>query len=237
MSDVRPIKSPPVYNTCRWSARMLFRLFYRIRILGEDRVPRSGPVLLVANHGSFFDPPIIGATLQARDTNFLARRSLFKGPLGWLIRRCNSIPLDDEAGDIKAIKQVLERLGEGEPVLIFPEGSRTYDGKLQPFRDGVRLIARRGKCPVVPIAIEGAFESWPRTRPLPTPFGCRLAVEYGEPIPADQLTGDDGNERLERIIDRMRLELRERMRAGTGGRFPPAGPADEPLHADDQSVG
>lgn len=230
MSDVRPIKSPLVYNACRWSARMIFRLFFRIRIVGGDRVPASGPVLLAANHGSFLDPPIVGATLLHRNTNFLARRSLFKGPLAWLIRRCNSIPLDDEAGDIKAIKQVLERLGEGESVLIFPEGSRTQDGQMQAFREGVRLIARRGKCPVVPIAIEGAFEAWPRTRSLPRLFGCRLAIEFGEPIPAEQIASATGNERLERTIDDMRLKLRADMRQMTNGRYPPASEADRSLH-------
>ena len=85
MSDTRPIKSPRIYSFCRWAARMVFRLLYGVRIVGEDRVPAEGPVLLVANHGSFLDPPVVGATLQKRDTNFLARKSLFKGPLGWLI--------------------------------------------------------------------------------------------------------------------------------------------------------
>ncbi len=230
MSDVAPIKSPRIYSLVRFSARMLLRLLYRVRIEGEHRVPTEGPVLLVANHGSFLDPTVVGGTLRVRDTNFLARRSLFKGPLGWLIRRLNSIPLEDNAGDVKAIRQVLERLGEGEPVLIFPEGARSYDGRLQPFRDGARLIIRRARCPVVPIAIEGAFETWPRTRAMPRFFGCRLAIEFGEPIPAERARADDGNELLERTIDRMRLKLRAEMRAETNGRFPPPSEADRPLH-------
>lgn len=232
MSDVRPIKSPRIYSSTRFTARMAFRLFYRVKIVGQERVPREGPVLLVANHGSFIDPPLVGGTLQVRDTNFLARRSLFKGPLGWLIRRLNSIPLEDNAGDVKAIRQVLERLAEGEPVLIFPEGARTFDGRLQPFRDGAKLIIRRAKCPVVPIAIEGAFDTWPRTRKLPRLFGCRLAIEYGEPISAERARADDGNELLERTIDRMRLALRAQMRGETGGRFPEISEADRPLHED-----
>lgn len=231
MSDVRPIKSPRIYSLARWTARMAFRLFYRVRIVGEERVPTQGPVLLVANHGSFIDPPLVGGTLRSRDTNFLARKSLFKGPLGWLIRRLNSIPLEDNAGDVKAIRQVIERLSEGEPVLIFPEGSRTYDGKLQPFRDGARLIIRRAKCPVVPVAIEGAFDIWPRTSKVPRPFGCRLAIEYGTPIPPERARADDGNELLERTIDTMRLALRERMRSETNGKFPPTNAGDEPLHS------
>ena len=230
MSDVKPIKRPRIYSLARFTARMAFRLFYRVKIIGEDRVPLEGPVLLVANHGSFIAPPLVGGTLRIRNTNFLARRSLFKGPLGWLIRRLNSIPLDDNAGDVKAIRQVLERLGEDEPVLIFPEGARTCDGKLQPFRDGARLIIRRAKCPVVPIAIEGAFETWPRTRKLPRLFGCRLAIEYGEPISAERARADDGNELLERTIDTMRLALRDQMRRETKGKFPPPSDADKPLH-------
>lgn len=230
MSDTRPISSPRIYSLCRWSARMVIRLFYRVRVVGQDRVPGEGAVLLVANHGSFLDPPIVGATLRKRDTNFLARRSLFKGPLGWLIRRLNSIPLEDNAGDVKAIRQVLERLSEGQPVLIFPEGSRSYDGRLQPFRDGAQLIIRRAKCPVVPIAIEGAYDTWPRTRKLPRLFGCRVAIEYGEPVSAERARATGGNELLERTIDEMRLRLRAQMRSRTMGRFPPPSEADRALH-------
>lgn len=115
-------------------------------------------------------------------------------------------------------------------MLIFPEGARSCSGQLQPFRDGARLIIRRAKCPVVPIAIEGAFETWPRTQKRPRLFGCRVAIEYGEPISPERARADDGNELLERTIDTMRLALRDRMREKTKGKFPPPSDADQPLH-------
>ena len=227
-----PERSSPTrfYRCVRRAVRILFRALYRFRAEGLEHIPETGPALLVANHGSFLDPPLVGCGVMSREVHFVARASLFKGPLGPIIRRLSTIPLEDNAGDLRAIRTVIEHLAKGELVLIFPEGARTYDGRLQPFRDGVRLIARKSGCPVVPIAIEGAFEAWPRTRALPRLLGCRVRIRCGKAVPASELHGPDGNERLERTIDTMRLALRAELRSQTHGRFPKPGPADEPLH-------
>jgi 1-acyl-sn-glycerol-3-phosphate acyltransferase len=208
---------------------MVFIALYRLDVQGLDRVPQQGPVLLVANHGSFLDPPIIGSLVRPRPICFLARASLFVGPLGWAIRKLNSIPLADNSGDIAAIRTVIGLLKDGHAVLIFPEGSRSEDGRMQAFRDGALLIVRRARCPVVPIAIEGAHDAWPRSAPRPRLRGCRLSVRFGEPIPPEEVIADAGGGLLERRIDAMRLDLRAAMRRRTHGRYPPPGPGDLPV--------
>ncbi|MEM9165423.1 MAG: lysophospholipid acyltransferase family protein [Planctomycetota bacterium] len=205
---------------------VFFHGFYRLHVQGVERVPASGACLLAANHVSFFDPPLVGTPIKSRGTHFLARASLFKGPLGWLITRLNTIPLEDQSGDIRAIRTVIERLGLGQAVVVFPEGSRSWDGAMQPCRDGVRMIVRRAKCPVVPVAIEGAFDAWPRTRKLPRLFGCRIAVSYGEPIEHGLIEGEGGTDLLAQAIDAQRLELRKVLRSRTGGVYPPASAGD-----------
>lgn len=230
MTDQRADRPTLFYRCCRKLLACAFTLLYRYRTSGEEHVPATGAALIVANHGSFLDPPLVGAVVRRRPVHFVARASLFKWPLGPIIRALNAIPLEDNAGDLRAIRRVIDHLKQGEVVLIFPEGARTHDGRLQPFRDGVRLITRKAGCPVIPAAVEGAFETWPRSRSLPRLFGCRVSVRYGKAIPADELTGPDANRRLEELIDAMRLDLRREMRAATNGRFPPVNAADRPLH-------
>jgi 1-acyl-sn-glycerol-3-phosphate acyltransferase len=223
------------YEVCRSALSLFFLLAYRARIEHTRRVPSSGPLLLVANHQSYLDPPLIGFGIRQRQMDYLARIGLFKVPgLNWLIDALNATPIKEDSGDAGAIKEVLRRLGEGRAILIFPEGSRTDDGQVHQFKRGTALLFRRADCPVIPVAIEGCFEAWPRDR-LPSIFGKRIAVSYGEPIPAAELKAlgaDAALAMLRERIDAMRLELRARLRQSTRGRYPPPGPADSPAPAD-----
>lgn len=216
---------------------LVFRLFHRAKFVNPDNVPTSGACLLVANHQSFYDPPLIGSRIRQRPLTFLARASLFDSKLlGGLISRLNALPIRDNEGDIKAIRDIIERLKKGEAVLIFPEGSRTFDGAMVPFRQGAALIIRKAKCPVIPVAVEGVFDAWPRKKKGPG-FGKRMMVMYGEPIAHEEL-GKDINDRIEREIDDMRLELRAELRRMTGGSYPAPGPGDHvfgSLEADSSS--
>lgn len=215
-----------------WWSFCLFILtvFYRLRRYHMERIPKTGAVLLAGNHQSHFDPPAIGLCNTSRPTHFLARAGLFKNrAFGWFIAAVNSVPIKEESSDLGAIREILARLETGVPVLVFPEGSRTPDGDIHEFKRGVALLLKRAKCPVVPVAIEGAYDAFPRHRKFPRLFGCRIAVMIGHPIPHDELLKDGaeaGLARLKREIETMRAELRAKLLAATNGRYP-AG-ADSP---------
>jgi 1-acyl-sn-glycerol-3-phosphate acyltransferase len=215
-------------------ARWTMIVLYRWRAYDRHNVPRQGPLLVVANHQSYLDSTCVGCGLTPWVAVHVARSGLYKGRLvDWFLRNLNTIPIRSESGegDTAAMKEIIRRLGEGNCVIIFPEGSRTHDGRMGEFKPGVALIIKRAKCAVLPAAIEGCFDAWPRTRTRPRLFGQRIAVKYGKAIPAEELLKDGAREslhRLEREIDRMRLELRGELRRRTGGRFPPAGPGDSP---------
>lgn len=179
----------PLYMFCKHLSLGLLTLLYRLRAYGKENIPTDG-ALIVANHQSLMDPPILGVHVSGQ-YHPLARRTLFDVPiLGPLISNLNAIPVSqDGTPDRKAIQTCIERLRGGGVVAIYPEGSRTPDGEIHPFATGAALIARRGGKPVVPAAIHGAYEVWPRTRKLPRLFGRSVHVVYGEPIPPERLAG------------------------------------------------
>jgi 1-acyl-sn-glycerol-3-phosphate acyltransferase len=123
---------------------------------------QSGPVILAMNHQSYLDPPLAGTACD-RAIYFLARRTLLDAPLlGWLLPKLNVIPVNQEGVDRGAIKALIRVLKAGNGVLVFPEGSRTLDGKLQPAEPGLGLVIAKTLAPVVPMRIFGAHEALPR---------------------------------------------------------------------------
>lgn len=184
----RSLASAILFDACRGTLHLLFTVFYRFRRLGLHNIPPDGPLIVVSNHQSHLDPIAAGALLAPRATHPIARIGLFKSrPFAWLIKSLNAIPIRQGEPDTAAIREALVRLEWGAPVLIFAEGSRTFDGELQPFQRGVLLLLRKSQCPVLPVAIDGAFDAWPRTRTFPRLFGQRIAMAAGPVIPADEL--------------------------------------------------
>ncbi|MEY2529924.1 MAG: 1-acyl-sn-glycerol-3-phosphate acyltransferase [Verrucomicrobiota bacterium] len=152
----------PYYWFGYYLSRLLAKIFFRFRILHRERMIQSGPVILASNHQSYFDPPLVG-NASDRAIYFLARRSLLNVPvLGWLLPKLNVIPVDQEGVDRSALKGIIKVLKQGECALVFPEGARTLDGKLQPAQPGVGLIIAKTLAPVVPVRIFGAHEALPR---------------------------------------------------------------------------
>jgi len=170
----------PVYYI-GWSFyRAAFATYFRWRVIGADNVPRTGPVILASNHASFLDPPLVGSGLP-RDINYLARKSLFRYPvLGWILRTVNAVPVDRDGGGAAGLKAIIDRLNAGGGIILFPEGTRTSDGKLQPARSGVGLTVIKSDAPVVPVRVFGTFEAWGRNTKFPKPH--RVAIRYGKPM-------------------------------------------------------
>jgi 1-acyl-sn-glycerol-3-phosphate acyltransferase len=138
------------------------RLFFRFRVVHRERMIQSGPAILAMNHQSYLDPPLAGTTSD-RAIYFLARRSLLDVPLlGWLLPKLNVIPVNQEGVDRSAIKALIRVVKAGNAALVFPEGSRTLDGNLQPAEPGLGLVIAKTLAPVVPMRIFGAHEALPR---------------------------------------------------------------------------
>lgn len=171
---------PPVYNFCRSLARFVGTTLFDLKVYGEENVPLTGGALLVSNHQSYVDPIFIAAKLP-RVLAFLAKSELFEPPgFNWLIRNCNAFPVKQGKGDVGAMKKTIELLQGGQAVLVFPEGSRSDDGKLQEIAAGAALVVKRAKVPVVPLVIEGAYDVWPRHRKLPRTGP--VSVRFGRPM-------------------------------------------------------
>src|SRR5213079_730182 len=143
-------------------SRLAGRLFFRFRVIHRERMIQTGPVILAMNHQSYLDPPLAGTACD-RGIYFLARRTLLDVPLlGRVLPKVNVIPVNQEGVDRAAIKAVIRVLQAGNGVLVFPEGSRTLDGNLQPAEPGLGLVIAKTLAPVMPMRIFGAHEALPR---------------------------------------------------------------------------
>jgi 1-acyl-sn-glycerol-3-phosphate acyltransferase len=161
-------------------SRLLARFFFRFRIIHRERMIQTGPVIVAMNHQSYLDPPLAGNACD-RPIYFLAKKSLLDAPLlRWLLPKLNVIPVDLEGNDRSALKALIRVLRAGKGVLVFPEGSRTPDGNLQPALAGVGLVIAKTRAPVVPMRIFGAFDAWPIGGKLR--LWRRITLVVGEPI-------------------------------------------------------
>jgi 1-acyl-sn-glycerol-3-phosphate acyltransferase len=165
--------------------RTLFAVYFRWRIIGADHVPKKGGVILAANHASYLDPPLVGCALP-RDINYLARESLFRFPIvGAVLRSWNSVPVDRDGGGAAGLREILNRLLAGGGIILFPEGTRTVDGNLQPARSGIGLTVIKSVAPVVPVRVFGTYAAYGRRHTFPRPY--QITVKYGPPMDFEAL--------------------------------------------------
>ena len=162
-----PARQRPMYRFWKNFVAFLLRVVFDQKCYGSENVPREGGVLVVSNHVSYLDPPIIAA-LCPRQFAFLADSGLwtFK-PFGWVISRLNAFPVQQGKGDVGAMKKTINLLNDGWALTVFPEGMRSLTGRMEPVQAGAALIIRRTHVPVVPAYIYGAYEAWPKHRMFP----------------------------------------------------------------------
>jgi 1-acyl-sn-glycerol-3-phosphate acyltransferase len=174
-------------------------------------VPPAGGALLASNHQSFLDPVLVGTPLR-RQVYYMARRSLFGVPgLGRYMRALKAFPVERVGVDRGAMRQAVALMRAGQAVVVFPEGTRSPDGQVQPFRAGFALLAAQAGVPTVPVGIDGAFEAWPRQRGFP--WLGRVRVAYGEPVsPPGQGKGErrEAAEEVRRRVLALQEQLREK---------------------------
>ncbi len=192
---------PAWYKFAQLSLRTMFTFGFSLKTEGQQNVPASGPFLLVGNHQSYIDPPAIGCSL-VRPIYYLARRSLWKNSfLGALLTSVNTLPVNQDGSAHEGLRAIMTKLEEGQGVIVFPEGTRTPDGNMNPLQPGILLLLKRlaFSYPVVPVGIAGAFQAWPLQNKLPylSPLLCPaqprgpLAISFGKPVPSQAYQGLD----------------------------------------------
>ena len=169
-----------VYLVVRAILQPIFHVYFRMRRMGMEHVPKSGPVIFASNHRSFLDPFVIG-TLTRRPVYYVAKKELFAHPVaGWLLNRLGAFPIDRGAGDQQAMETARRILERGDCVVIFPEGTRTRPGPLGQPRRGVGRLALQTGAPVVPVAVfgtEAVRRGW-RIRPRKVTLRCGRALSF-----------------------------------------------------------
>ncbi len=171
-----------------------------LRVRGREHVPTQGAVLFISNHQSFFDPMCNGAATADRQYTIIAKRGLFLGPFGWIIKSLGAKPISDSGGDGEALRISIAELQAGRCVCMYPEGSRSPDGTVQPFRRGVLLLIRKAKPQIVPMGIAGSYSAWPRSRMLPR-FGGTLRVTVGAALDGNAIAAMPPEEALKVLED------------------------------------
>ena len=177
------MRRTPIYRFCVTSTRSFLNSLWDFRTVGGHHVPPSGGLILACNHQSHLDPWFLQACLTRR-VRYVARKTLFRNPLfGGILRGLGAIPLDRDAATASALKDLAAELESGTALALFPEGTRSKDGEIGPLKPGIAFLIRRTKVPVVPVAVDGTFECWPRHRKLFRPGRVRIVV--GEPFRFD----------------------------------------------------
>lgn len=170
----------PILDVVRPGLHALSRLYFGLELRGTEHIPPTGGVVIAPNHQTYADPPLVTIPVR-RPVYYMAWDRLFTIPLlGWWIRQLRAFPVDIEARDSRATREVIRLLKAGEAVMIFPEGERSVDGRVGPFKPGTFRLAASLGVPVLPVTIDGGYESWPPGRPFPR---CgRLTITYHPPV-------------------------------------------------------
>jgi len=201
-----------------WSAwlvaRMLARLLFRLKVEGGGNIPKKGGVIIAANHASYLDIPILGCGASRR-LSFMGRIDLFHGVIGAVMRYLGWIPIRRERVDRRGFDEAIRRVKAGEAVVIYPEGGRSDDGKLQPGKPGIGIIVEATGCPVIPTLLEGTYDAlppdakWIRLRPI--------RVVYGPPMDFSSLLGRENGEEKKAVYQQISQEIMDRISALGGG--------------------
>lgn len=177
-----PRAHPAWYHLVRGVVKTYLLAYHRFRVEGAYHIPARGGCVVACNHVSFLDPPVVACGVRHRMIHFLARQTLWEhSRFGhWFLSNYNCIPVDQSRGDVAALRAAVRVLKQGHVLALFPEGTRSPDGNLQPLQGGVGFVAAQARSPVVPAFVQGAYQAFPRgshmTRPVP------IRIRFGPPI-------------------------------------------------------
>ena len=161
-----------------------FIFFMRLKIKGQENVPRDRGFILVSNHVSNLDPIALGLACPG-NLNFMAKEELFSQPFfGWILRLVNCFPLRRKGADLAAIREAMRRVNLGGGLLIFPEGTRSVDGELGKGQEGVGFLVDKLNVPVIPAFVTGTLKAMPKGAFFPRPL--KISVQFGKQIPLER---------------------------------------------------
>jgi 1-acyl-sn-glycerol-3-phosphate acyltransferase len=197
-------------NFCKVFTWLVFHLFYRTRYINGRNIPKKGGCVVMPNHSSFFDPPLIGSVTFGRIFRFMARDTLFKNPVGGtLIRWMGAFPVRRGGVDMESWNAFIRLVNNGEVVMLFPEGTRTLTGEIQPGKPGAGMLIYKARAKVIPVYAHGVFAAWPKGRKFPSLFK-RITVIYGEPMDlTEYFNMKEGREVYTQITDRIMDRIKE----------------------------
>ena len=173
-----------VYVFIRGGFRILFKVLGSWNIKGHENIPQAGPVIIISNHASYMDPPLMGSAVQ-RPVAYMAKHDLFTGKkwLAWVCRKLGAYPVKQGQADREALQETFHKLASGRMIGIFPEGHRSPDNHLQEFQAGLSLIALRSRAPIIPCGFAGTYEMLPahakglKKSHIEVHFGPALQIE------------------------------------------------------------
>ena len=174
-----PLKKYTIfYFICKTIIIIFSKIYWRLSTKGRENIPKEGGVLLVANHASYLDPPLIGS-YSTRPVNILSKSELFKIPIfNFIIKALAAIPIRREMIDRKSLKTAVDLLKGGCVLLVFPEGTRTKNGSIGSPKPGSGLIAKMANVAIVPVYIQGSYEALPNRRIFPKPN--KIKINFGK---------------------------------------------------------
>jgi 1-acyl-sn-glycerol-3-phosphate acyltransferase len=207
------LKTHILYDLAHSIFFVLFKILFGYRIIGRENVPKTGPVILASNHASFLDPPFVGTALWRR-VNFVARDTLFNRPWKkFILDRWMAFPINRDRMDKTTLNEILGRLKKGEPVCLFPEGTRSPDGALQPGKAGIGMIVSLAKAPVVPVYIKGSYLTFGKIHKSFRP--TKVSVTFGKPIDFSGVEGVSRQDRYQGIADVIMAEIKNLERSNS----------------------
>ena len=176
-----------IHYICRFICYAALKLFFKLKVIGWENIPKKGGFIIASNHLSYLDPPAVGVAAR-RPLNYMARHDLFKNQFfSWVFHKCHAFPVKRDSADLSALKTALRVLKNGQGLLLFPEGSRQVNGFSDDPQPGIGFLAVKSNVPVIPSFVRGTDYALPKGAkkikftPISVTFGEPIHIERGMP--------------------------------------------------------
>jgi len=191
-------------------AAVFTRVFFGLEVIGKEKLPKKGPFILSPNHQSFLDGPVVASQIPWRlfkNMFYVGTSEIFgQGVFHYLGRTFRLVPVDPDSNLVNAMRAGAYGLKHGQNLALYPEGERSVDGTPKKFKKGAAILSANLKVPIYPVALEGFYEAWPRSKRLPRL--AKLRVQFGDPIfPPETMTNPE--ETYKQITEELRSHITE----------------------------